>query len=188
MTKTLVRTPKLRFGFQPLQRRARLAAGFFLLALVAAISLAASRPAHTAGGPIAVTVANAPLPTVPTDVSAPTQPFQYTFQPSSDAMSRISESITVPLHKRLVIEYISASLNQYSPGIGGFVDLQTTAGGDTVYYYLTDSITDFSKRNQQVRIYADPGTTVTVEAVSSNFSTPGIGSDTEISGYYVDVP
>jgi hypothetical protein len=166
----------------------RLLAGFGTAALVIAVGLfASSRPAHTAGGPIPVNIANVPLPTTPTALAAPTQPFQHTFQIVSGGSARISESITVPLHKRLVIEYVSASLNEL-PAAGGSIDLQTTAGGEQVYYYLTDTIQDFNKRNQSVRIYADPGTTVTVEAVSGDFQPANVGTDTEISGYYVDVP
>ncbi len=166
----------------------RLLAGFGMLALIGAIGLASSRPARTAGGPIAVNVANAPLAALPTDVAAPTQPFQYLFQTENDGGPRTSQSIVVPAHKRLVIEYISASLNEYAPGVGGEVYLETTAGGQDMSYYLTDAIQDFNKRNQTLRIYADPGTTVTVGAYSNDFSSAGIGTDTEVSGYYVNVP
>ena len=168
----------------------RLMAGFGTLALLAGIGLFASRPAHTAGGPVPVAITNSPLAVVnsPVDVAAPTQPFQQLFQAASDTDTSVSQSITVPLHKRLVIEYISASLNQYPPGIGGFVYLETVAGGRDVTYYLTDGIQDFNKRNQTLRIYADPGTTVTIGALSSDFTTPSIGTDTEVSGYYVNVP
>ena len=165
----------------------RFFAGVGIAALVASIGLVSSRPAHTAGGPIAVTVANSPLLTTLTEPAAPTQPFQYLFQ-TVDNGPRTSQSIVVPAHKRLVIEYISASLNEYPGGIGGGVYLETVAGGQDVTYYLTDSIQDFAKRNQSLRIYADPGTTVTVGADSSNFVTGPIGTDTEVSGYYVNVP
>ncbi len=168
----------------------RLLAGFGTLTLLAGIGLFASRPAHTAGGPVPVAITNAPLAVVnsPADVAAPTQPFQWTFQPGSDTLVTASESITVPLHKRLVIEYVSASLNQFSPGIGGYVYLDTIAGGNEVSYRVTNEIQDFNKHNQTLRIYADPGTTVTIGAYSNDFSTPSIGTDTEISGYYVNVP
>ena len=166
----------------------RLLAGLGLAALLGGLGLVSSRPARSGGGPVPVTVANPSVPVHPTDQAAPTEPFQHTFQPTSDTDNRISETITVPAHKRLVIEYVSASLNEYPPGVGGYVYLATTSGGETVYYYVTDSVQDFNKRNQTVRIYADPGTTVTVGAVSGDNTTPGIGTDTEVSGYYVDVP
>ena len=76
MKKTLIRTAKPRFGFKPLSFRARLGGSLVVLTLVTGIGLAASRPAHTAGGPVSVSVANTPLPTVPTDEAAPRQPFQ----------------------------------------------------------------------------------------------------------------
>lgn len=187
MKKTLVCTPEAQLGFQAISFRARLGGSLVMLALVAGIGFAASRPAHTAGGPIPVTVANTPLLTTLTEPAAPTQPFQYLFQ-TVDSGPHTSQSIVVPAHKRLVIEYISASLNEYPSGIGGGVYLETVAGGQDVTYYLTDSIQDFAKRNQSLRIYADPGTTVTVGADSSNFVTGPIGTDTEVSGYYVNVP
>jgi len=167
--------------------RVRVVSGLALIGLLAGLGLFAARPAHTAGGPIAVNVANAPLLTTLTEPAAPTQPFQYLFQ-TVDNGPRTSQSIVVPAHKRLVIEYISASLNEYPSSIGGGVYLETVAGGQDVTYYLTDSIQDFAKRNQSLRIYADPGTTVTVGAYSSDFTTGPIGTDTEVSGYYVNVP
>ena len=166
----------------------RLLAGFGTLTLLTGLGLASARPARTAGGPIAVTVANTPIVTTQTDPAAPSQPFQHTFQTEAPNDIRTSESIVVPAHKRLVIEYVSASLNEYPAGVGGTAYLVTTAGGETVYYYTVSHAQDFNKRSQSVRIYADPGTTVTVGASSDNYSTPHIGTDTEVSGYYVDVP
>ena len=165
----------------------RLFAGIGTLTLLAGIGLLASRPAQTAGGPIAVTVANTPLATKATDMTAPTQPFQYLFQ-TADTGPRTSQSIVVPAHKRLVIEYVSSSLNEFPVGVGGTAYLETTAGGQDVTYYITDSVEDFIKKNQSLRIYADPGTTVIVGAYSNNFASGPIGTDTELSGYYVDVP
>jgi hypothetical protein len=166
----------------------RLAGGLTLLTLLIGVGLfASSRPAHTAGGPIPVNIANVPLPTTPTTLAAPTQPFQHAFEMLTLSAASVSESITVPLHKRLVIEYISANLNVV-PNSGGTIYLQTTAGGESVYYFLTDTIYDSNKRNQSVRIYADPGTTVTVEAVTGDSKIAFLGANTEVSGYYVDVP
>ncbi len=127
---------------------------------------------HTASGPVAVTVAIAPLVTTPTDVAAPTQPFQYLLQTQNDNGPWTSQSIVVPAHKRLVIEYVSAPLNGYAPGACGQVYLETTAGGQDLAYYLTDTIQDFNKRNQTLRIYAGPETTITVGAYSNDFSAP----------------
>jgi len=165
----------------------RLFAGLGLAALLGAVGLVSSRPAHTAGGPIAVSVANTPLLATLTEPAAPTQPFQHQFQPTSSGTGA-EESIVVPAHKRLVIEYVSASLNRYAPGVGGTAYLITHAGGETVFYTTVSRTQDGNKRSQSVKIYADPGTTVTVGALSNDFVTPEIGTDTEVSGYLVDVP
>lgn len=165
----------------------RLLAGVGTVALVAAVGLfASSRPARTAGGPIPVAVANVPLPTHPTDEAAPTQPFQMLLQPVSDTASSVSQNFTVPAHKRLVIEFVSAEVNQYPVGGGGSSYLETTAGGSTVVYSLANTTETPFRRTQVVRLYADPGTTVTVGA--NGYGGHGIGTDTELSGYYVDVP
>ena len=168
----------------------RLLAGFGTLTLLAGLGLFASRPARTAGGPIAVSVANTPLATMPTDLAAPTQPFQHTFQAATDLKTSISKSIVVPAHKRLVIEYVSASIIEHPIGVGGTAYLATTADEETVTYYTVHNVQDSDKRSQSVRIYADPGTTVTVGAYSESLTAKakGIGTDTEVSGYYVDVP
>ena len=50
----------------------RLLAGFGTAALLGAIGLFASRPAHTAGGPIPVSVANTPLATTAADMPSGT--------------------------------------------------------------------------------------------------------------------
>lgn len=164
----------------------RLVAGFSSLALLAAVGLFASRPAHTAGGPVPVAVTNVPLPTHPTDETAPNQPFQTTLQPFSDNYSSASDSFTVPAHKRLVIEFVSALITQ-SPSGGAYSYLETTAGGTTVGYDLADSSESPARRTQVVRVYADPGSTVTV-GVSSYDNSTSVGTDTKLSGYYVDVP
>ena len=166
----------------------RLLAAFGALTLLAAAGLvASSRPAHTAGGAVAVNVANLPLPTTGADNPA-NQPFQYDFQTDDDNQAQVSQAITVPAHKRLVIEYISSELNQYNPNVGGYVYLSTVAGGYNNYYYLTGHIKDGGRRNQSLRLYADPGSTVTIGASSNDGVTKGIGTDTEVSGYYVNVP
>jgi hypothetical protein len=165
----------------------RLLAGLGTAALVAGVGLfASSRPAHTAGGPIAVNVANLPLPTLPADLVAPTQPFQMDLQPLSSTSSRASQNFTVPAHKRLVIEFVSAEVNEYPSGSGAYTYLETTAGGQDVTYYLANTYESSARKTQVVRIYADPGTTVTVGA--NSYGGNGVGTDTEISGYYVNVP
>ena len=183
-----LRSSFLRSSFLRSSLAPRLLAGVGLAALLGTAALVSMRPAHSVGGPVPVAVTNAPLLTTPTDLAGPSQPFQRLFQPQAPNGARVSQSIVVPAHKRLVIEYVSASLSQYPSGVGGFVYLETRAGGQSVTYYLTDTVQSFAKRSQSLRLYADPGTTVTVAAASGNFVTPGVGADVEMSGYYVDVP
>jgi len=161
----------------------RLLTGIGLLALLASIGLFASRPAHTAGGPVPVTVANTVM-NRDLDNSA-RQPFQTTLFPYSITGYTASDSFTVPAHKRLVIEFVSSDINVIPSG-GGYSFLETTVGGYTNVYDLTSSFDLPSRRTQVVRVYADPGTTVKVGA--NSYSGAGIGTDTELSGYYVDVP
>ena len=163
----------------------RLLAGFGTAALVAAVGLfASSRPAHTAGGPIPVTVAN----TVQNrDADNPAQqPFQTLIQPSSDTAASAAQSFSVPAHKRLVIEFVSSELNEYPRGGGAYSYLTTTAGGQTVTYYFANTYESTNRKSQVVRLYADPGTDVTVGA--NTYGGNGVGTDTELSGYYVNVP
>ena len=106
MKKALVRTAKPRFGFRPLSLRARLGGSFVMLALVAGVGFAGSRPAHTAGGPIPVSVGNV---VQNSDVdNSDQQPFQITLQPDSGTSRVSDDSYVVPAGKRLVIEYYSA--------------------------------------------------------------------------------
>ena len=163
----------------------RLLAGFGTAALVAGVGLfASSRPAHTAGGPISVNVAN----TVQNhDADNPAQqPFQILMQPSSDTTASVSQSFSVPAHKRLVLEFVSSEVNEYPSKGGAYSYLTTTAGGQTVTYYFANTYESAARKSQVVRLYADPGTDVTVGA--NTYGGNGVGTDTELSGYYVDVP
>ena len=160
---------------------------------MAAVGLfASSRPAHTAGGPVPVAVSNLPLPTVPTDEAAPTEPFQTRLQPSAATGGVAAVSFTVPSGKRLVIEDVSSAVVPQSndtTGVSGFVELLTTAGGQTVPHFLADTHFAQNRQNMSVRYYADPGSTVTAQTFSSVNGSPGAaGADVELSGYYVDVP
>ena len=77
----------------------RLLAGFGTLALLAAFGLFASRPAHTAGGPVPVTVANSSLATADLD-DPDQQPFQVTLSPHSSTTNQATDTYTVPAGKR----------------------------------------------------------------------------------------
>jgi len=163
----------------------RLLAGFGTLTLLAGIGLFASHPAHSGGGPVPVTVTNSLNVQNHDADNAARQPFQTTLFPYSITGYTASDSFTVPAHKRLVIEFVSSDINVIPSG-GGYSFLETTVGGYTNVYDLTSSFDLPSRRTQVVRVYADPGTTVKVGA--NSYSGAGIGTDTELSGYYVDVP
>ena len=99
---------------QPLQtsgggrKRGRVVSGLALIGLLAGLGLFVSRPAHTAGGPIPVSVANTPLATTATDSPAK-QPFQQTLVITSNGL--YTKFATVPVGKRLVIESMTAFSN-----------------------------------------------------------------------------
>ena len=161
----------------------RLLAGFGTAALVAGVGLfASSRPAHTAGGPVPVTVAN----TVQNhDADNPArQSVQFVIQPDTygTGLNVAVTSIPVPAHKRFVIEYVSAALGT---GVGS-VTMETISGGNLAAYYLIENTNSHTHRFFPTRIYADPGTNVSVYANSSDGNR--VYGDVEISGYYVDVP
>jgi hypothetical protein len=88
-----------------------------------------------------------------------------------------STSFTVPAGRRLVLEYASGSTRVHVSELVR-VEIRTTAGGATVTHVVPPSVyrrefegtvnPDFVVGfGQALRIYADPGTTVTVLAVRS---------------------
>ena len=161
----------------------RLLAGAGLLTLLGGLGLfASSRPARSVGGPVPVSVAN----TVQnSDVDNPArQPVQFVAQPDTSGTGRddAEEDIPVPAHKRLVIEYVSAALGTGS----GSVTMETVSGGKLAAYYFIENDTAHLHHFLPTRIYADPGTNVSV-FVDSNDGNRVYG-DVEISGYYVNVP
>ena len=113
----------------------RLLAGVSMLTLLASLALFASRPAHTAGGPIPVSVANTPLATRSED-SEVRQPFQTEipfFQGTTSGFSDFG-SFTVPAGKELVIQSVAGLA--YAPNsTKAFLKITTTAGGTQVTHY-----------------------------------------------------
>ena len=108
---------------------------------------------------------------------------------------------TVPAGKRLIIEHVSvfcfAQTGQriFLASIG--VALQNAYNGANLNHYLTLSPQgsngfdlDFYTASEQVRLYADPGTQVFVDAAGNPPSASGLPSSAHfaISGYLVDVP
>ena len=106
----------------------RLLAGIGTLTLLASIILFASRPAHTAGGPVPVTVSNS-VHTQDVD-NAAREPFQVEIAFSSSSANS-SASFPVPSGKQLVLENVSALAYVPDDPVAEVV-VRTTAGGQTV--------------------------------------------------------
>jgi hypothetical protein len=101
-------------------------------------------------------------------------------------------SFTVPPGKRLVIEYVSANVVISTGEVVSFF-VRTTVNG-TVARHFVDAIPrgpsgGYSKSyvmNQEVRLYAGPGTRVDLFANNTlGGESYGIGT---VSGYLVDIP
>ena len=169
----------------------RLLAGFGTLTLLAAVGLFASRPAHTAGGPVPVAVANTPLATRLVDIATPAQPFALRMD-LTFADGFAEKTFTVPANKRLVLTYISSNC-AVAPGAKAFFDLGTTVNGQQVESHLPFTSQgaifghDAFALSSPVTVYADSGTTVTVAALDSDTVGSG-GLIVGLYGYYVDVP
>jgi hypothetical protein len=110
---------------------------------------------------------------------------------------------TVPAGKRLVIEYASMSVC-ILPGQSATLGVTTTTGGKTVTHFLNGTPpavgpgtfaigcngalpSSSVATGQQVKIYADAGSSVFLEADRSN-TVGNAGFSISISGYLVDVP
>ena len=150
-------------------------------------------------GPTNVSVSNSPgSPLYVRDVDNPAQqPFQREldahFTPGS---SSATDSLTVPAGKRLVIEFASETVN-LPTGQHMWLRIQTTANGSTNQFTLMPSLvcpcgadsSDFLAGNQQVRLYADPGTTVSIVAnLLLSTANTNTGADVVMSGHYVNIP
>ena len=100
-----------------------------------------------------------------------------------------SAEFTVPANKRLVIEYVSARISLTEGNLHWF-SVRTAAGDSTgTHFFAPMSIPNlpgFYTISQQTRLYAGPGSTVTIEARRTiNFSADS--GSAGISGYLVDV-
>ena len=99
---------------------------------------------------------------------------------------------TVPAGKRLVIEYAS-----YWASVGAgdlpFIQIMAAVGGPTIFYAVPVSKVgaqgggDFFSGAQNLRVYANPGTDVTIQFDRNLSATPATGR-MAFSGYLVDVP
>lgn len=137
--------------------------------------------------PSANTVKIDPSSALPVNNSA-NQPFQSlrVFQIANGEREGFS-SFSGPNGKQLVIEYVSAIQTVPTDDVT-FYRIQTTAGGNSVTHYMPP-VTVGGERmlGQQVKLYADPGTEVSVSAFRR--SVGGLVTvNLIISGHLVDVP
>jgi hypothetical protein len=139
--------------------------------------------------PVEVKVVNTPLQ-VQTPASGTGEVFQKQIEITVPP-NRIfaSNSFTVPSARRLVIEYVGV---RASGGINDWVGVNftTTAGGEEVTYFLpTLPAANFSNQRvagQLVKVYAEPGSTVSCEVVRSETTAQAFGQ-CSFSGYLVPV-
>ena len=160
----------------------RLLAGIGLLALLAAVGLFASRPAHSVGGPVPVTVTNTPLAVSSLDNPA-RQPVEL--QPFLSSVGQTSTFYTVPAGKRLVIEYVNVVSNRPDdPNRYSFILVHNTLFTN---FSLVPDGSPYVGSSQKVTLYADAGSQVTgfFQYTGSNAS-PNIYCT--ISGHLVDLP
>ena len=163
----------------------RLLAGFGMLALLGGIGLASSRPAHTAGGPVPVTVTNPSLAV--TDADAARQAVTGALSLSGPVFSSPYGTLyTVPANKRLVIETVTAisernDLNAYT------IEVDTTTGDmlDQTFFTLLPNGALYETLSQPTRLYADPGSKVQIFTQNNGHNAPFTG--VSFSGHLVDL-
>ena len=162
----------------------RLFAGIGTLTLLAGIGLFASRPAHTAGGPVPVAVTNTPL---------------YAVTRASDDPARQPVSITVeldgtptgiyqvPAGKRLVVEYIAgtAARSNDANSYNFLVTVEQGGQNQNASFNELPDTAPYSAASQNVRLYADPSTDVFVSVFSNNKNTTDVSFT--LVGHLVDV-
>lgn len=128
----------------------RLLAGFGAAALLGAVCLVSSRPAHTAGGPIAVNVANTPLAVTVAGDSAAKQPFVagtvYRFQ-DTDTFAGVDTTdgfaaIPVPAGKRLIVQTVGVTAGGGDGSSSFQASIAATVSGKGNYFPLP-IISDF---------------------------------------------
>jgi len=153
-----------------------------------AIVLITSRPASSTVGYSLVQVTNGSASAIPVrDLNTAAQePIQFALTPHSSTSKTAIFSYTVPVNKRLVIEYYAATLTQFPQGGYANVYLQTSIGISTNYWVVIPNSTTFVPFNQMTRMYADPGTDVIAQVTSS--SGTSCGALVNMTGYLIDYP
>ena len=169
----------------------RLLAGFGTVALLGAVCLVSSRPAHTAGGPIAVSVANIPLATTPTDNPAK-QGFQFEAEVYMDTAVRQNgmQIYTIPPGKRLVIDSVNSATSTRNDGNHCSIHYAVSGGLDynkgQSYFNQVPDGSPFSVGVSHTQLYADAGDKIFLQVDRTEY-----GDSTYISvtftGHFVDI-
>jgi len=165
-------------------------ARFIKAAVFISLGIAAFQPvASRAYTPVVVlNTTSTPVP-----VKITTSPRQYEISWFSGTTSGFTEtsSYTVPAGNNYVIEGISCEA--YAPSSTEvMIKLTTTAGGATLTHYITGFISSKIYTNYWIlgqiplKIYADAGTTVTIDVVRQSPARTSIGyySDVILSGRF----
>ena len=157
---------------EPITLRVRLVSGLTLLGLFAGLGLFASRPAHTVGGPVPVTVANTSLAV--TDADAARQAVSGTLILTDSAYS--GTLFTIPSDKRLVMETVSIIGNRFDANTYT-IEMDTTQGGAfrQICLNLLPNGAPSPALIQPLRLYGDPGTQVKVFASSDGREAKYVG-------------
>jgi hypothetical protein len=128
----------------------------------------------------------AQAPVLARDVDEPArQPFQRTGSIDFAAGEHISlTEFVVPTNKRLVIEYVSANIVLMDQPLTLFaVHTAAASSGGTHFFVpiLLPNLTGSYMVSQQTRLYANPGSTVTIEA--RRLITPDLEAVSGLAGF-----
>ena len=141
-----------------------------------------------------VTIAN-PVTTVKIDSSTPLSvsvspgtPFQTHYHgytnPSTAGLVPIQNSFVVPANKRLVLQFVSATM---SNGATGSLNITTSTNGPQVDLAIENPVAFGVSTNQAVQLFADPNSTVSVVAFFFPRSDGALNVvDITLSGYLQD--
>jgi hypothetical protein len=148
-----------------------------------ALVMIAPKAAHAVTAALVQVVNTSANPVPNRDQDNPAQqPFQFLAQPDTvgTGQTQAETDITVPAGKRLVLEYVSAGIAAGN----GQVAVETVAGGSlAAWYFIAQPSPVFTRGFFPTRIYADPGSTVSVHVFGANTQ-----ADVELSGHYVNIP
>jgi len=120
-------------------------------------------------------------------------PFQHQFfcGTSPGSTSFCGDSFSVPAGKELVIEYLEMRASESGGNNMDYLTLGTTTGGTTqTHYYPPGTLISptLGRLNHEiVRLYADPGTSITLSGVATS-TTGAVGFVVGVSGYLIDLP